>query len=151
MSEQASPRQLVHCKCSPEIFLCSTSWFQKHRLTCRTSHSNKARMRLSEKGGSFVLRTVELVFNASLQPQGCGHSLFPQSSKVFCFTNALRQLTFPTLGGKNVSHTSKSKPKYPLLCLWCIKSLVWPWIQFLPQKTGGWHGQYIQHTRPHPG
>lgn len=25
----------------------------------------------------------------------CGHSLFPQSSKVFCFTNALQQLTLP--------------------------------------------------------
>lgn len=41
-----------------------------------------------------------MVFTASLQLRGgCGHSLFPQSSKVFCFTNALRQFTLPTSGG----------------------------------------------------
>lgn len=53
--------------------------------------------------------------------------------------SGLPQLTLPTFRGWGVGggHTSESQPKYPLLCRWCIQSLVWPRVQFLPQKLEG--------------
>lgn len=78
----------------------------------------------------------------------CGHSLFPQSSKVFCFTNALQKLTLPFKREEKIflilQRANQNTPYYV-----CDASNPLCGHEFsFSSKTGGWHGQYIQHTGP---
>lgn len=115
-------------------------------LTCRTSRLSKARLKLSPNQGSFCFKNSRIGFHCIITTTGgAGDSLFPQSSKVFCFTNALQQFTVPTSreegggggGGDGVflilQGTNQNIPYYV-----CDASNPWCGLEFsFSPKTGG--------------
>lgn len=126
------------------------SWFQKHRLTCRTSHSNKARVRLFESG-QLCFRKGWIGFRCIITTMGgVGTHCFHSQVKYFVLQMPSGSSHSLHQGEKMFLILQRANQNIPYYV--CDASNPWRGLEFsFSPKTGGWHGQYIQHTRPRLG
>lgn len=110
-------------------YLCTGCLF--FRLKCIKSYLNKVRMKLSDLRE--VLRAVDLILSVPLQPMGGGGTC---CQIVFCLRNVLRQLTFPTSGGKGIFILQRANQN--ILYYFRDASNPWCGLEFsFPQKLEG--------------
>lgn len=152
MSKQVGARLLVHCGRSRDVFLCSTRLgFGNSGLLveCRSSES---RVGLFEWGQfCFKISWISCFFSFfplhHYNHRGCGHSLFPQSSILFY--KCPPAVRTPNIRGEKKMFLILQRANQNIPYYVCDASNPWCGLEFSfsPQKTAGWHSQYIQHTR----